>query len=237
MIKYVSYRRVSTTEQGKSGLGLAAQNRDLYTYLTHYSGQPYEVIAEFIDILSGSDDSREELEKAINLAKEEKAILLVSKLDRLSRKVAFIATLMEDKKLQFKVACLPQADKFQLHLYAALAEQERDFISQRTIAALKEAKARGVKLGGLRDKTLKRNKVKKENAVARAKALEPLIKPLRLQGMSYSGIARILQTSKIKTASGTTTWHSKQVGRYLEILGLAKIPTLLPHSKWPKNQL
>lgn len=236
MHKYITYRRVSTAEQGKSGLGLAAQNRDLYTYLTHYSGQPYEVIAEFVDILSGSDDNREELEKAIELAKKEKAILLVAKLDRLSRKVAFIASLMEDKKLQFKVACLPQADKFQLHLYAALAEQERDFISQRTIAALKEAKARGVKLGGLRDKTLKRNKVKKDNSVARAKVLEPLIKPLRQQGMSYSAIARVLESTKAKTASGSTRWHSKQVARYLDILGLTKVPSLLLSSRRIQNE-
>ena len=139
--RYVIYKRVSTKEQGRSGLGLEAQDRDIRIFLEAFSEVPWEIVGEFLDILTGTDDSRPELAKAIDLAKREKATLLVSKLDRLSRKVSFIANLMDDKKLDFRVAQMPSADKFQLHIYAALAEQEREFISQRTKAALREAKA------------------------------------------------------------------------------------------------
>ena len=146
MKRYVIYRRVSTDEQGKSGLGLEAQDRDIRLYLEGYSDQPFEVVAEFTEVASGSDDRRPELTKALDTARKNGAELLVAKLDRLSRKVSFIASLLDDRKVQLRVAAMPQADKFQLHIYAALAEQEREFISIRTKAALKEAKARGVKL-------------------------------------------------------------------------------------------
>lgn len=168
MHKYVTYTRVSTAEQGRSGLGLQAQRRDIRLFLENYSETPYEVIGDFTDVLSGADNDRPELTKALALAKQSKATLLVAKLDRLSRKVAHIAALMDDPKLSLRVAQFPNADKFQLHIYAALAEQERDFISMRTKAALAEAKANGKKLGGLRDATMKRNEVLKANAKARA---------------------------------------------------------------------
>ncbi len=219
MIRYVIYRRVSTKEQGKSGLGLDAQTRDITAYLEYYSEQPYEVIGDYTDIISGGEDVRPELDKALALAKKSKAILLVAKLDRLSRKVSFIATLMEDKTIQFKVANLPQADKMQLHLYAMLAEQERDFISQRTKSALKEAKARGVKLGGLRDSTFKRNEARLANAVAEAKSLESIVKPLRKQGMRVAHIAEALNKASIKAPRGGE-WSSVQVSRVLTRLGI-----------------
>lgn len=217
MIKYVIYRRVSTKEQGKSGLGLEAQTRDINAYLEHYSGQPYEVIGEYLDILSGSDDARPELDKAIAQAKKAKATLLVSKLDRLSRRVSFISKLMEDKALQFKVACLPQADKFQLHIYSALAEQEREFISQRTKSALREAKARGVKLGGLRDGTMARIKAKQENALAHAKSLEGIVLPLRKQGKSLKEICKSLTKANLKAPKGGE-YQPTQVMRILNLL-------------------
>jgi len=104
---------------------------------------------QFVEVQSGSNNDRGELNKAVSLAKSENAILLIAKLDRLSRKVSFIASMMEDKRLQIKVCSMPHADNFQLHIYAALAEQEREFISMRTKAGLAAAKAKGVKLGGL----------------------------------------------------------------------------------------
>lgn len=219
MIKYVIYRRVSTKEQGKSGLGLEAQTRDITAYLEHYSDQPYKVIGDYTDILSGSEDIRPQLEQALAVVKKEKATLLVAKIDRLSRKVSFIATLMEDKTIQFKVANLPQADKMQLHLYAMLAEQERDFISQRTKSALREAKARGVKLGGLRDSTLKRNQVRQAKAVSQAKSLESIVKPLRKQGMRVAHITEALNQANI-TAPRGGKWSSVQVSRVLTRLGI-----------------
>ena len=101
MNKFVLYRRVSSKEQKKSGLGLEAQERDIKLFLENYADTPYEVIGEFIEVQSGKDNERRELNAAIALAKKEKAILCVSKLDRLSRRVSFIASLMEDRELDF----------------------------------------------------------------------------------------------------------------------------------------
>lgn len=217
MMKYVTYCRVSTTEQGKSGLGLAAQARDIELYLSTYSETPYEVIGEFVDVVSGTDDARPELCKAIAQAKANGAELLVAKLDRLSRRVSFIANLMEDTKLALRVAAMPNADKFQLHIYAALAEQERTFISLRTKAALAEAKRKGTVLGGMRDATMKRNVVVKANAQRRADNVAGLILPLREAGRTLREIAAELDKAGVKTARGGT-WQASQVKRVLERL-------------------
>jgi DNA invertase Pin-like site-specific DNA recombinase len=217
VIRYVVYKRVSTEDQGKSGLGLEAQTRDIRLYLDTYSPEPWEVIAEHVEIESGTNGDRPELRKAIDLAKRAGATLLVSKLDRLSRKVSFIASRMDDPKLSFRVASMPYADKFQLHIYAALAEQERDFISKRTKAALREAKARGTKLGGLRDITMKRNAVVKANADARARKLEGIVRPLRESKATLRDIADALNEAGIETPRGGG-WHPTSVARLLERL-------------------
>jgi len=200
--KYVIYRRVSSKAQGKSGLGLEAQDRDIALFLDNYSDTPYEVLDTFTDVLSGADAHRPELQKAIELAKKEVAELLVSKLDRLSRKVSFIAALMDDKALKIRVASMPNADAFQLHIYAALAEQERNFISLRTKQALAAAKARGVKLGGLRDKTMKRNEAWKEAADAAANRVASIVLPMRESGASYQRIADALNAVNVPTPRG-----------------------------------
>jgi DNA invertase Pin-like site-specific DNA recombinase len=217
MKRYVIYRRVSTDEQGKSGLGLEAQDRDIRLFLEGYSDQPFEVVAEFTEVASGSDDRRPELTKALDTARKNGAELLVAKLDRLSRKVSFIASLLDDRKVQLRVAAMPQADKFQLHIYAALAEQEREFISIRTKAALKEAKARGVKLGGARDKTLKRNQEVQRKATERAQNVAGLIQPLRDAGKSLREIAAELNRAGVRTARGGE-WQASQVKRTIERL-------------------
>ncbi|MDW3207927.1 MAG: recombinase family protein [Alphaproteobacteria bacterium] len=217
MIRYVTYKRVSTKEQGRSGLGLEAQERDIALFLDSYSEEPWEVLGEFIEVQSGSDDTRPELGKAIALAKKEGAVLLVAKLDRLSRDVHYITGLMKDKRLQFKVASMPYADKLQLQIYAVLAEQERDFISQRTKAALQQAKARGTRLGGLRDKTMKRNVVLKAQADERARDLQGIVVPLREKGGSLREIADALNTARIPTARGGR-WQAQQVKRLLDRL-------------------
>lgn len=218
MIRYVVYKRVSTEDQGKSGLGLDAQSRDIGLYLVTYSPEPWEVIAEIVEIESGKNSDRPELRRAIDLAKREKATLLVSKLDRLSRKVSHIAALMDDPRLSFRVASMPHADKFQLHIYAALAEQERDFISLRTKAALREAKARGTELGGLRDATMKRNAVLKANADARAKKLEGIVRPLKEAKASLRDIAEALNGAGVETPRGGQ-WHPTSVSRLIERIG------------------
>lgn len=217
MIKYTTYIRVSTQEQGRSGLGLEAQTRDIDTYLQNFSGQPYTVIKEFVEVLSGSDDSRPELFKAVSLARKEKAVLLVAKLDRLSRKVSYIAALMEDKTVQFRVANLPQAGHFELHIYAALAEQERAFISQRTKVALAVAKSNGVKLGGLRANTALLNQVRSEKALAFARSIKKLLAPMVKQKMSLGSIATALNEAGRTTVRGSQ-WTSTQVSRVLERL-------------------
>ena len=222
MIKYVTYIRVSTQEQGRSGLGLEAQTRDIDTYLKNFSGQPYTVIKEFVEVLSGSDDSRPELFKAVSLARKEKAVLLVAKLDRLSRKVSYIAALMDDKTVQFRVANLPQADNFQLHIYAALAEQERAFISQRTKAALAVAKSNGVKLGGLRPNTALLNQVRSDKALGFARSIKKLLMPMVKQTMSLGAIAGALNEAGRTTVRGSQ-WTSTQVSRVLERLELINL--------------
>lgn len=163
---------------------------------------PYEVLGTFTDVLSGGNDDRPELAQAMAMARKEGAELLVAKLDRLSRKVSFIAALMEDKRITFRVASMPTADAFQLHIYAALAEQERRFISLRTKAALKEAKARGVKLGGLRDKTMKRNEAVKAEAESRAERIRGIIMPMSEAKMPMRKIADALNTANVTTARG-----------------------------------
>lgn len=215
-MKYVVYKRVSTAGQGKSGLGLNAQDRDISLFLENYSEEPWEVIGEFTAVVSGAVEHPQELKEAIALAKDQKATLLVSKLDRLSRRVSVVATLMDDKKLELKVAQMPQADKFQLHIYAALAEQERDFISKRTKAALAEAKAKGVKLGGYRKGAEARYRAITAQADANAQRVINTVRPLREQGMTYQQIADRMMELGVKTAQGSDRWYPSSVKRVLE---------------------
>jgi DNA invertase Pin-like site-specific DNA recombinase len=215
MQQFVLYRRVSTDEQGKSGLGLDAQTRDIQVFLESYAEVPFEVAAEFTDIQSGKDLDRPELGKALDLCRRTGATLLVAKLDRLSRRVAQIAALMEDKRIRFRVASMPHADNFQLHIYAALAEQEREFISRRTKAALNEARAKGKKLGGIRPKTEARNVAVKANADSYAQRMDGLIEPMRTAGKTLREIAETLNASGIVTSRGGK-WSASQVMRTLE---------------------
>ena len=217
MLRYVIYRRVSTEDQGRSGLGLEAQDRDVQLYLSTYSPEPFELLGTFTDVLSGASADRPELAKALELVRRTGAELLVAKLDRLSRKVSFIAALMEDKRVRLRVASMPHADNFQLHIYAALAEQEREFISTRTKAALREAKARGVQLGGLRDATRARNAAVQANAKARAEKVAGIVTPLRDRGATLREIAAQLDAAGVPTARGGS-WQASQVKRVLDRL-------------------
>jgi DNA invertase Pin-like site-specific DNA recombinase len=230
MHKVITYTRVSTKDQGKSGLGLDAQNRDIRLYLERYQEQPFEVIGEFRDVMSGADKSdsndldvilskRPGLREAMALASDTGATLLVSKLDRLSREVFVIAGLMRRKDITFKVASMPHAGNFELHIYAALAQQEREFISERTKAALAEAKARNTKLGGSRPETLKRNAESKAEAQERAQGLADIILPLRADGATLRDIAAHLTETGVKTERGGD-WTPTQVSRILKRLGV-----------------
>ena len=222
MNKFVIYKRVSSKEQGKSGLGLEAQERDIKLFLENYADTPYEIIGEFIEVQSGKENERKELNDAIAQAKKEKAILCVSKLDRLSRRVSFIASLMEDRELDFKVAQMPYADKFQLHIYAALAEQERFFIASRTKNALKSWKERNPdkKLGAPRHHIEALAKARKDKARQEAEKVSGVILPLRKQGASLKSICNTLNTSGITTSRGTT-FHPSLISRMLSTLEVA----------------
>lgn len=206
---FVIYTRVSTQEQGRSGLGLEAQRRDIDIFLHAFIDVPWEIVGEFCDILSGKDDNRPELAKALDLARRKGAELLISKLDRLSRDVEFIARTM--KHADIKVATMPNADPFQMHLFAALAEKERKFIGERTKAALAAAKARGVKLGGYREGSLDRRiAALKQTADGDARRVMGIVQPLRQAGQSLRKIAGELEKQGIRTPRGGA-WTGKQV--------------------------
>jgi DNA invertase Pin-like site-specific DNA recombinase len=219
MQKYVVYTRVSTDEQGRSGLGLAAQERDIDLFLTNFSEVPYEVIGRFAEVMSGGADERPQLALALKMVRITGAELLVAKLDRLSRRVSFISSLMDDKAVKLRVASMPQADKFQLHIYAALAEQERTFISERTKAALKAAKARGKKLGGIRDTTMQRNVAVQAKARSEAERVMKVVGPMRRGGATLAAIATTLNENGIPT-SRRGSWTATQVSRVIGRVGL-----------------
>lgn len=153
----VSYLRVSTAKQGESGLGIEAQR----SYISQAAqAKGWNIVAEYIDTASGSiaPTERAECVKALNACKELGAVLVVAKLDRLSRDVEHIAGLM--KRVPFKVATMPDAEAFQLHIYASLAEQERKFIGQRTKDGLKALASRaesGDTIVSIRMKTVRRS--------------------------------------------------------------------------------
>ena len=213
MEEFIVLKRVSTRGQAESGLGLAAQQRDIDLYLNNYAEVPYKIIAEFTEVSSGSAKLRPVFDEAVELARKTGATLLCSKIDRISRKVSVISTLIEDKKITLRVATMPNADNFQLHIYAALAEQEREFISRRTKAALAEYKANGGVLGGARPKQEKMHQANREKANYHALRVENVIKLNRKDGNSYQTIAKILNEMKVETARGGM-WHMGTVRRY-----------------------
>jgi DNA invertase Pin-like site-specific DNA recombinase len=226
MSKFITYCRVSTRSQADSGLGLKAQKRDIQLYLQNYADSAHEVLGTYTEVESGANADRPVLKEAIATAKANGAKLLISKLDRLSRKVSFISSLLEDSALQIVVAQMPSADKFQLHIYAALAEQERDFISKRTKAALVEAKAQGVKLGGLRDKTNARNKQRQLLAQQRAEMLRGLVEPLIKANCSYRDIAESLNTANLRTERNSK-FSATTVMRVIKRLNITRSRAIL----------
>lgn len=201
MAQYVAYFRVSTEKQGRSGLGLAAQR----TIIERFLSPDDEVIAEFVEVQSGRNDQREELWKAISHGKKHGAKILIAKLDRFSRRVSFIAGIME-QGIGLAVAEMPNATDFQLHIFAALAQEERRLISERTRHALAEAKKRGVKLG-MNGKVLAESN--RREADARAERMRPFVQPLIKAGLSYREIARKLNGAGIKTVRGSL-FHAQQ---------------------------
>ena len=220
MRKFVTYKRVSSQEQGKSGLGLEAQERDIQLFLENYADAPFEVVGEFVEVHSGADNDRPQLTAAIALAKKENAVLVVSKLDRLSRRVSHLSALMEERGLDFKVAQMPHADRFQLHIYAALAEQEKLFISQRTKSALAAAKARGVRLGPTKNTVAAMVKARQEQAKRDAQKVAGVVLPLKAAGSSLRHICEVLNASGARTSRGGN-FHPSLVSRMVKTLEAA----------------
>lgn len=201
-MKYIAYYRVSTIKQGQSGLGIDAQKAAIKNYI----GQE-TLHAEYIDVESGKNNDRPELIKAIDHSRKENAILLIAKLDRLSRDVNFISGLMKSE-ISFVACDQPNANKFTLHIFAALAEQERDLISERTKAALQALKRRGKKLGSpqnltdeARQKGVERLKIKAKINPNNQRAAS-LIMSLREKGLSFNAISKELNKNGFMTSQG-----------------------------------
>ena len=218
-MKAIIYTRVSTAEQGKSGLGLESQLNSV-TEFCH--AENIEVIAHYQEIETGKGQDalevRPQLAKALAHAKKESAYLVVAKLDRLGRNVAFISGLMESK-VPFIVSQLGKdADSFMLHLYAALSEKERELISTRTKAALKVLKDKGVVLGNqtnLDDARLKSNETVKAQATAFADNVLPFVQQLRDSGETLPAIAKRLNDTGMKTRRGGK-WYASTVANILK---------------------
>ena len=222
-MNFVTYYRVSTRQQGENGLGMDAQRSAVEAFLT--SQVAPGLTGEYREVETGKRGDRPELQKALAHCRRSKATLVVAKLDRLARNVAFTSTLM-DSEVDFVCCDNPTANRLTIHILAAVAEHEAEAISQRTKAALAAAKARGVKLGshrpghweGRKEQRLKGLKKARGRAaeVNRQKAAEayvdlvPLIQALRAEGHSYQKIANHLNSIGHTTRRGRP-WNPAQV--------------------------
>lgn len=218
--RYVAYYRVSTAKQGRSGLGLDAQKHAVETYLAECSGR---VMAEYVEVESGRRKDRQELNKAIDHARITRSRLIIAKLDRLARNVSFTATLM-DSGIEFVCCDLPQANRFTIHVMAALAEMEAEMISSRTKAALAEAKKRGVRLGNpklseCRGSPEAASEAWKAMAASRSSAYLGLILEAKSNGIeTLQGVANYLNGKGALTPGGSL-WHPTTIKRLLGRLG------------------
>ena len=230
--RFVAYYRVSTAKQGSSGLGLDAQRRAVEEYVKSARGS---LLAAFEEIESGKRNDRPALARALAHCRVTGAKLLIAKLDRLSRNVAFLANLMEGD-VDFVACDMPTANNLTIHILAAVAQAEREAISARTKAALGSIKERLdageeyisrrsgrpiVRLGGPCGLTISRPDLGTAAVVSRAnehaKRLEPTVRPLRTGGMSYAAIAAHLTDLGAATPRGGA-WTAMSVKRVLNRL-------------------
>ena len=214
MEQFISYKRVSTSRQGASGLGLEAQEAAVKAFLNNRT-----LIAEFTDIETGKNDNRPQLLKAIELAKQTNSTLLIAKLDRLSRNLTFISTLM-DTKVKFICCDMPDANELTISIFGALAQWERQRIGDRTRSALQVLKARGKRLGtpaNFTEEVRKMGTMKlKEiaNSNANNQKAKKLINLLSRNGKSLREIAIELNEAGFKTSRGNH-FGPEQVRRLL----------------------
>ncbi len=211
-MKLIEYVRVSTARQGESGLGLEAQQSAIAAYAAAHGG---EVVASYREVESGRVNARPELAKALAHAKRTKAKLVIAKLDRLARNVAFVSTVMESS-VEFVACDNPHASRLTLHILAAVAEHEAQMISERTRAALQAAKQRGVKLGSpIAAETLSKAREKRsERAKQRLSNVAAIVREIEQTGVtSLAGIARALTLRGVPTPRGGEVWQAVQVAR------------------------
>ncbi len=213
----VAYYRVSTKGQGQSGLGLDAQRAAV---AEHVRATGATLRSEYTEIETGTHARRPQLSAALALCRAESLILVIAKLDRLARNVAFLSTLMESD-IVFRALDLPAATPFTLHIFAAMAEHEAQLISQRTKDALKAAKARGVKLGrpaNLTDASRRKSIESRQAAVAARHQLTiPLITAWRKAHWTLQRIADELTRLEVRLPGGGCHWRHSQVRRVLTI--------------------
>ncbi len=212
--RFVAYYRVSTDRQGRSGLGLEAQQKAVRDYL---NGGAWELTGEFVEVESGKRADRPELARALDTCRKNKAKLVIAKLDRLSRNLAFIATMMESG-VEFIAVDNPHATKLTLHILGAVAEHEREVISERTKAALAAAKARGKRLGTPDPVGAVKRMGKALKALTSQFAANvlPLIREVQAAGhTSHNAIAGQLNSRKVATARGGR-WTHVQVRQILD---------------------
>lgn len=222
--KYVSYLRVSTGKQGRSGLGLEAQRHAVEDYL---NGGKWEVVEEFVEVESGKNNTRPMLIEAIELCHAIGATLIVAKIDRLTRDAAFLLSL-KDAGVEFVAADMPDANRLTVGIMALVAEQEREAVSKRTREALQAAKARGVQLGAYKDgvfvgrvgtpedaRRASQARSEKYRTISRAKAsLLKKVDPDEV--MSLRQIAKRFNEMGVPTVSGRGAWSANSIRRLRE---------------------
>jgi DNA invertase Pin-like site-specific DNA recombinase len=222
----VVYYRVSTRQQKRSGLGLLAQQDSVQRYI---KANPGRLLAEVTEIESGRSMVRPQLKEALRLCRVYNAKLVVARLDRLARSVSMIAGLLESD-VDFIAADMPLANRFTIHILAAVAEYEARLISERTKAAFVAAKARGRKFGNPKPETQRfthaarkaRVRAERERSKKRALDFAPLLCQLRDQGQTINEIARYLTALGAPTARGGKGWGHNTVRRMFEHAGERK---------------
>ncbi len=222
MTRYVAYYRVSTARQGRSGLGLAAQRETVESY----TGDG-ELLAAFTEVESGRNADRPQLAAALRHCRATGAVLVVAKLDRLARDVAFLSGLM-NSGVEFVAVDFPEANRLTLHIMAAVAEYEARITSERTRAALQAARARGQRLGNPNGAAAL-HRASRGNTAAlraviqqaneRADTLKDMVSDIQSAGITtLSGIAAELEARGARTPRGGR-WHAGSVRRLLDRLG------------------